>query len=41
LHLVGWICAGLILIGTALLVPEIKAGKGARKAAALVEEVSE
>ena len=41
LHLVGWICAGLILIGTALLVPEIKAGKGARRAAALVEEVSE
>jgi len=41
LHLAGWICAGLILIGTALLVPEIKAGKGARKAAALVEEVSD
>lgn len=41
LHLVGWICAGLILIGTVLLVPEIKAGKGARKAVALVEEVSE
>ena len=41
LHLVGWICAGLILIGTALLVPEIKAGKGGRKAAALVEEISD
>jgi MFS family permease len=41
LHLVGWICAGLILIGTALLVPEIKASKGARKGAALVEEISE
>jgi MFS family permease len=41
LHTVGWICAALILIGTALLVPEIKAGKGARKAAALVEEVSD
>jgi MFS family permease len=41
LHLVGWICAALILIGTLLLVPEIKAGKGARKAAALVEEFSE
>ena len=40
-HLVGWICAGLILIGTALLVPEIQAGKGARKAAPLVEEVSD
>jgi MFS family permease len=41
LHLVGWICAGLILMGTALLVPEIKAGKFARPATALVEEVSE
>jgi MFS family permease len=41
LHLAGWICAGLILIGSALLVPEIQAGKDARQAAALVEEVSE
>ena len=40
-HYVGWICAGLIVIGTLLLVPEIKAGKGARHAAALVEEVSD
>jgi MFS family permease len=41
LPMVGWICAGLIMIGTALLVPEIKAGKGARRSAALIEEVSE
>lgn len=38
---VGWICAGLILIGTSLLVPEIKAGKFGRPAAALTEEVAE
>jgi MFS family permease len=38
---VGWICAGLILIGTALLVPEIKAGKHARPGAALTEEVTD
>lgn len=37
----GWICATLILIGTALLVPEIKAGKFARPAAPLAEEVSD
>jgi len=41
LHYVGWICAGLIVIGTSLLVPEIKAGKFARPAAALTEEVAE
>lgn len=38
---VGWICAGLILIGTSLLVPEIKAGKHARPGAALTEEVAD
>jgi len=38
---VGWICAGLIAIGTALLVPEIKAGKHARPGAALTEEVTD
>lgn len=38
---VGWICAGLILIGTSLLVPEIKAGNEARKGSALVEEVTD
>jgi len=41
LHLVGWICAGLILIGTALLAPGIKAGKHARKATALIEELTD
>jgi hypothetical protein len=42
LHVVGWICAALIAIGTSLLVPEIKAGRSARPgSAALVEEVSE
>ena len=38
---VGWICAGLIAIGTSLLVPEIKAGKFARPGAALTEEVAD
>lgn len=38
---VGWICAALIAIGTSFLVPEIKAGKSARPAAALTEEVSD
>ena len=37
----GWICAGLIAVGTALLIPEIKSGKSARPAAALTEEVAD
>ena len=41
LNVMGWISAGLILIATSFLIPEIKFGKGARQAAALVEEVSE
>ena len=41
LQLVGWIAVGLILIAISFLIPEIKFGKEARKAAALVEEVSE
>ena len=41
LSLLGWISAGLILIGSFFLVPEIKFGKTARPAAALVEEVPE
>ncbi len=41
LQLIGWIAAGLILIAISFLIPEIKFGKDARKAAALVEEVSE
>ncbi len=41
LPLMGWISAGLILIGSSFLIPEIREGKRARHAAALVEEVSE
>ena len=41
LNYVGWICAGLIAIGTAFLVPEIKAGKSARPGAVLTEEVAD
>jgi MFS family permease len=41
LNLLGWISAGLILIGTAFLIPEIKYGFAARPGAALVKEVSE
>ncbi len=37
----GWISAGLIVIGSAFLFPEIKFGKTAKPASALVEEVSE
>ena len=40
-QLIGWIAVGLILIAISFLIPEIKFGKEARKAAALVEEVSE
>ncbi len=41
LPVMGWISAGLIAIGSGFLVPEIKFGRSARPAAALVEEVSE
>jgi hypothetical protein len=41
LNVLGWISVGLIAIGSAFLVPEIKFGKGARRGAALVEEISE
>jgi MFS family permease len=41
LNLMGWISAGLIVIGSLFLVPEIKFGKTARRAAALVEESPE
>lgn len=37
----GWISVGLIAIGSAFLVPEIKFGRGARPGSALVEEVSD
>jgi hypothetical protein len=38
---ISWLGAGLIVAATLILVPEIKFGGRARKAAALVEEVSE
>jgi hypothetical protein len=40
-HVLGWFSAALILVGSAFLVPEIKFGKNARPASALVEEVSD
>jgi MFS family permease len=40
-QVLGWISAGLTLIASSFLVPEIKFGKTARPAAALVEEVSD
>jgi hypothetical protein len=41
LNVLGWISVGLIGVGSAFLVPEIKFGKGARRGAALIEEISE
>jgi hypothetical protein len=38
---ISWLSVGLILLATALLIPELKFGKKARQAGALVEEVSE
>jgi MFS family permease len=38
-HALGWISVGLIMIASLFLVPEIRFGKSARAAAALVEEV--
>jgi MFS family permease len=38
-HTLGWISVGLIIIACSFLVPEIRFGKAARPAAALVEEV--
>lgn len=40
-QLLGWISVGLIVIACLFLVPEIKFGKGARRAVALVEEAPE
>jgi hypothetical protein len=37
----GWISAGLILLASLLLLPEVRLAKAARPATALVEEVSE
>lgn len=41
LSVAGWLCAGLIVIGSLFLIPEIKAGKTARPATALTEEVTD
>jgi len=38
---ISWLGAGLIVVATLLLIPEIKFGKGARPGARLTEEVSE
>jgi MFS family permease len=40
-QLLGWISIGLIVIACSFLVPEIKFGKGARRAVPLTEEVPE
>ena len=40
-NVLGWVSVGLILIACCFLLPEIKFGKTARPAAALIEEVSE
>jgi len=41
LTVLGWISAGLILLASALLLPEIKFGRRAKRGDALIEEVSE
>lgn len=38
---ISWLGAGMIFIATLILIPEIKAGQGAKPAAALTEEVSD
>lgn len=38
---ISWLSVGLILVATAMLIPELKFGKKARPGGALVEEVSE
>ena len=38
---VGWICAGMILLGSALLVPESKAGLPVRPGVELTEEIAD
>lgn len=38
---ISWLAVGLILTATALLIPELKAGRLARRSQALVEDVSE
>lgn len=41
LHTLGWISVGLIVLGSLVLVPEIRFGRQARKGAVLVEEVTD
>jgi hypothetical protein len=41
LSTLGWVSAGLIVLASALLLPEIKFGRRAKPADALIEEVSE
>jgi hypothetical protein len=38
---ISWLGAGMIVMATLLLIPEIKFGRNARPAAALTEDVSE
>ena len=38
---ISWLGAGMIFVATLILIPEIKSGRGAKRAAALTEEVSE
>lgn len=38
---ISWLGAGMIVVATLILIPEIKSGRGARRAAALTDEVSE
>jgi hypothetical protein len=41
IHALGWIATGLIVLSSLMLLPEVKFGKAARRADALVEEVSD
>jgi len=41
LNVLGWVSVGLIVIGSAFLVPEIKFGRAARPGPTLVEEISD
>jgi len=38
---ISWLSVGLILASIAVLIPELKFGRKARKAGAMMEEVSE
>jgi MFS family permease len=41
IHTLGWISGAMILVASLMLLPELKHGHGRRRAAVLVEEVSE